>query len=54
MIHPAYGARPLKRAIQKHVQNKLAMLLLAGTIQDNSRVHISVMDHSIIITPEST
>lgn len=38
---PAYGARPLKRAIQKYVQDPLAEMLLAGDVQDSSTVKIS-------------
>jgi len=38
---PAYGARPLKRIIQKSVQDPLAELLLAGRIKDGEKVSIS-------------
>jgi len=38
---PAYGARPLKRVIQKSVQDPLAELLLAGKIKDGEKVVIS-------------
>ncbi|MGD0763983.1 MAG: ATP-dependent chaperone ClpB [Roseiarcus sp.] len=38
---PAYGARPLKRAIQKSVQDPLAQMLLAGEIADGATVAIS-------------
>ena len=38
---PVYGARPLKRAIQKHVQNPLANLILDGTVEEGGVVHIS-------------
>jgi ATP-dependent Clp protease ATP-binding subunit ClpB len=38
---PTYGARPLKRIIQKWVQDPLAQLLLAGEIRDGSTVRIS-------------
>jgi ATP-dependent Clp protease ATP-binding subunit ClpB len=39
---PAYGARPLKRVIQKEVQDPLAERILAGTIHDGASVTISV------------
>lgn len=39
---PAYGARPLKRAIQKAVQDPLADLMLSGEIGDGDTVKISV------------
>jgi ATP-dependent Clp protease ATP-binding subunit ClpB len=35
---PAYGARPLKRVIQKYVQDPLAEKILGGTIKDGDRV----------------
>jgi ATP-dependent Clp protease ATP-binding subunit ClpB len=38
---PAYGARPLKRVIQKAIQDPLAELVLAGTVKDGDRVVIS-------------
>jgi ATP-dependent Clp protease ATP-binding subunit ClpB len=38
---PAYGARPLKRVIQKSVQDPLAELILSGRIKDGETVVIS-------------
>ena len=38
---PAYGARPLKRVIQKSVQDPLAEQILAGQVKDGDRVVIS-------------
>ena len=38
---PAYGARPLKRVIQRELQNPLAGRLLEGTIHDGETVHVS-------------
>jgi ATP-dependent Clp protease ATP-binding subunit ClpB len=38
---PAYGARPLKRVIQKTVQDPLAELILSGGIKDAERVTIA-------------
>jgi ATP-dependent Clp protease ATP-binding subunit ClpB len=35
---PNYGARPLKRAIQKQIETKLGRLLIAGTIHDGEEV----------------
>ncbi|MBE9521524.1 MAG: ATP-dependent chaperone ClpB [Proteobacteria bacterium] len=35
---PAFGARPLKRAIQKHVQDKLAMQILEGGFSEGDRI----------------
>ncbi len=39
---PVYGARPLKRAIQRDLLNPLAQQLLAGTIRDGQRVTVDV------------
>jgi ATP-dependent Clp protease ATP-binding subunit ClpB len=38
---PAYGARPLKRVIQKSVQDLLAELILSGRIKDGEKLTIS-------------
>ncbi|HEY7160506.1 MAG TPA: ATP-dependent chaperone ClpB, partial [Acidobacteriota bacterium] len=37
---PVYGARPLKRAIQQHLQNSLAMELLQGNIREGQKVNV--------------
>jgi ATP-dependent Clp protease ATP-binding subunit ClpB len=39
---PAYGARPLKRAIQNNLQNRLADMILRGDIPDGSVVKVGV------------
>ena len=41
---PAYGARPLKRVIQKELQNRLATLILEGEVFDGSTVQVGVKD----------
>src|SRR6266849_3874999 len=38
---PAYGARPLKRVIQKYLQDPLAELILSGRVKDGDKVAIS-------------
>jgi ATP-dependent Clp protease ATP-binding subunit ClpB len=38
---PAYGARPLKRVIQKYVQDPLAEMILSGQVKDGDRVVVS-------------
>jgi ATP-dependent Clp protease ATP-binding subunit ClpB len=38
---PAYGARPLKRVIQKYVQDPLAEMILSGHLKDGDKVVIS-------------
>jgi len=38
---PAYGARPLKRVIQKELQDPLARLILEGELEDGAKVKVS-------------
>jgi ATP-dependent Clp protease ATP-binding subunit ClpB len=38
---PAYGARPLKRVIQKEVQDPMAEMILSGDVKDGETVTIS-------------
>jgi ATP-dependent Clp protease ATP-binding subunit ClpB len=46
---PAYGARPLKRVIQRHVQDPLAEQILAGRIKDGDTVRIGVRDGELVL-----
>jgi len=46
---PAYGARPLKRVIQKNLQDPLARLLLAGEIKDGETVKVTAGEFGLII-----
>ncbi len=39
---PAYGARPLKRTIQKQIENPLGRLLLQGTVSDGQTIQVGV------------
>src|SRR5579871_4931348 len=39
---PAYGARPLKRAIQKEVETPLARKLVAGEVHDGQKVRVDI------------
>ena len=45
---PAYGARPLKRVIQKSVQDPLAELILSGKIKDGEKVLISAGKQGLV------
>lgn len=48
---PIYGARPLKRVIQKEVYNPLANLLLSGELKDGSAVEVRVEKKKLVIAP---
>ena len=47
-----YGARPLKRVIQRELQNPLAQMILEGTVADGSTVHVSAKDGKLAIEPQ--
>jgi ATP-dependent Clp protease ATP-binding subunit ClpB len=49
---PVYGARPLKRAVQRHVQDPLAERLLGGEIPDGSTVKIDEGDGALTFVTE--
>ncbi|MFD2264308.1 ATP-dependent chaperone ClpB [Lacibacterium aquatile] len=46
---PVYGARPLKRVVQRSLQNRLAEELLAGKIQDGQTVRVNAGDEGLVI-----
>ncbi|WCP12067.1 Chaperone protein ClpB [Sphingobium sp. AntQ-1] len=46
---PVYGARPLKRAVQRFLQDPLADLILQGEIRDGSTVHIDEGDGALVL-----
>ncbi|MFN5243551.1 MAG: ATP-dependent chaperone ClpB, partial [Novosphingobium sp.] len=47
---PVYGARPLKRAVQRYLQDPLAEKLLGGEVPDGSTVKIDEGDGALTIT----
>jgi ATP-dependent Clp protease ATP-binding subunit ClpB len=46
---PVYGARPLKRVIQRELQNPLAMQILEGRIPEGATVHVTAGDKGLVI-----
>lgn len=46
---PLYGARPLKRYVQRQVETKLARELIAGVITDNSHVVVDVENNELVV-----
>ncbi len=46
---PVYGARPLKRVIQRELQNPLAQSILEGSIPDGSTVHVTSNNEGLVI-----
>ena len=50
---PVYGARPLKRVIQRSLQNPLANRILEGKVREGDTVQISVVDGALAINGET-
>ena len=46
---PTYGARPLKRFLQKQVETQLARALVAGEVNEGSQVSFSVKDDQLVM-----
>jgi ATP-dependent Clp protease ATP-binding subunit ClpB len=46
---PVYGARPLKRVIQRNLQNPLAGLILEGAVKDGETVNVTASDAGLVI-----
>ena len=47
---PVYGARPLRRAVQRHLQDPLAEAILRGEVKDGSTVKVDEGDGKLIVT----
>jgi ATP-dependent Clp protease ATP-binding subunit ClpB len=47
---PVYGARPLKRAVQRHLQDPLAELILRGHVKDGATVAVDEGDGKLALT----
>lgn len=47
---PVYGARPLKRAVQRYLQDPLADLILRGDVRDGSVVRVDEGDGALVLT----
>jgi ATP-dependent Clp protease ATP-binding subunit ClpB len=45
---PAYGARPLRRLVQREIGDKLAMALLAGEIRDGDTVEVDLPSADVV------
>jgi ATP-dependent Clp protease ATP-binding subunit ClpB len=46
---PVFGARPLKRVIQRALQDPLAEMLLAGEVMDGDTVHVTAGADGLIV-----
>ncbi len=50
---PTYGARPLKRAIQKEVETPLARKIVGGEVRDGQRVDVDVAGEEMVLRVET-
>ncbi len=48
---PAFGARPLKRTLQRHLETPLADMIIRGEIKDGDRVGVELSDSKLEIKP---
>ncbi|MCW4461706.1 ATP-dependent chaperone ClpB [Sphingomonas sp. BT-65] len=48
---PVYGARPLKRAVQRYLQDPLADAILRGDVKDGATVKVGEGDGELVLTP---
>ncbi len=46
---PAYGARPLKRVIQKSLEDPLAEMILGGKVKDGETVAVTANEHGLVM-----
>jgi ATP-dependent Clp protease ATP-binding subunit ClpB len=51
---PVYGARPLKRAVQKYLQDPLADAILRGEIGDGTMVKVEEGEGALVLHPAQT
>lgn len=50
---PEYGARPLRRALQRHVEDRLSDELLKGTLEEGNTAVVDVKDDEFIVETKS-
>ncbi|TYL52861.1 ATP-dependent Clp protease ATP-binding subunit [Agromyces mariniharenae] len=48
---PEYGARPLRRLIQREVEDRIADLFVTGALGDGEAVQVDAVDGSLVVTP---
>ncbi len=49
-VNEVYGARPLKRVIQREIENILSRMILEGSLVDNSQVLVDAIDGTLAFT----
>lgn len=49
---PAYGARPVKRYLQKHVETEIGKMLIRGAAGENSSIEVGISGAELVIRPK--
>jgi len=47
---PTYGARPLRRALEKYIENPLSSKILAGELKEGGTAIVDVVDDELVIS----
>jgi ATP-dependent Clp protease ATP-binding subunit ClpB len=47
---PSFGARPLKRVIQREIADPASLLILAGTVGEGDTVTADIVDGRLVLT----
>ena len=50
---PKFGARPLRRAIEKHIQNPIASLVIRGEAKKHCKIKVSAQNSEFKVTAEN-
>ncbi len=50
---PVYGARPLKRFLQRHLETKIGRALIAGDVSDGAHLVVDLEDGDLVVKPET-
>ena len=49
---PEYGARPVKRYLQKELETELGKLIIKGIVKDGTHVIVDTDGHALVVKPE--
>ncbi|MBK8974545.1 MAG: ATP-dependent chaperone ClpB [Planctomycetes bacterium] len=50
---PVYGARPLKRFLQREVETRIGRALIAGSVPDGSTIRVDVREGALVVTHDA-
>ena len=51
---PSYGARPMRRAVEKHLEDPMAEEIIRGNLREGVTVSISAKDDKLVFTQKKT